>query len=129
MVKHTLTIRRLLKANCLSGLDHFVGLALKGLRFIRDQLINKINHNLTRIKISNISNSNYKQISEISSFLICVFFFRLNLDNCDNCCMIFPKVCDIFYKIRHYQEGTLAQVFCFELWERIKSTFLLKTSG
>ena len=43
MVKHTQTIRRLLTANCFSVFDHFVGLALKGLRFMRDQLINKIN--------------------------------------------------------------------------------------
>ena len=31
MVKHTQPIRRLLPKNCLSVLDHFVGLALKGL--------------------------------------------------------------------------------------------------
>ena len=31
MVKHTQTIRRLLPTNCLSVLDHFVELALKGL--------------------------------------------------------------------------------------------------
>ena len=32
MVKHAQTIRRLLPTNCLSVFDHFVGLALKGLR-------------------------------------------------------------------------------------------------
>ena len=32
MLKHTKTIRRLLPTNCLSVFDHFVGLALKGLR-------------------------------------------------------------------------------------------------
>ena len=32
MVKHTQTVRRLLPTNYLSLLDHFVGLALKGLR-------------------------------------------------------------------------------------------------
>ena len=32
IVKHTQTIRRLLPTNCLSVLDHFVGLALKGLK-------------------------------------------------------------------------------------------------
>ena len=32
MVKHNETIRRLLPTNCLSVLDHFVGLALKGLK-------------------------------------------------------------------------------------------------
>ena len=34
MVKHTQTIRRLLLTNCLSVFDHFIGLALKGLRDI-----------------------------------------------------------------------------------------------
>ena len=34
MVKHTQTIRRLLPTNCLNVLDHFVGLALTGLRII-----------------------------------------------------------------------------------------------
>ena len=32
MVKHTQTIHRLLPTNCLSVFDHFVGLALEGLR-------------------------------------------------------------------------------------------------
>ena len=32
MVKHTKTIRRLLPKNCLRVFDHFVGLALKGLK-------------------------------------------------------------------------------------------------
>ena len=32
MVKHTETIRRPLPKNCLSVFDHFVGLALKGLK-------------------------------------------------------------------------------------------------
>ena len=32
MVKHTLTIRRLLPWNCLSVFDHFVGLTLEGLK-------------------------------------------------------------------------------------------------
>ena len=31
MIKHTQTVRRLLPTNCLSVLDHFVMLALKGL--------------------------------------------------------------------------------------------------
>ena len=34
MVKHTRTIHLLLPTNCLSVFDHFVGLALKGLRKI-----------------------------------------------------------------------------------------------
>ena len=34
MVKHTKTNRRLLSTNCLSVFDHFVGLALKRLKFI-----------------------------------------------------------------------------------------------
>ena len=33
MVKHTQTIRRLLPTNCLSVIDHFVKLALKGLKY------------------------------------------------------------------------------------------------
>ena len=32
MVKHTQIIRRLLSTDCLSVFDHFVGLALKGLK-------------------------------------------------------------------------------------------------
>ena len=32
MVKQTQTVRRLLPTNCLSVFDHFVGLALKGLK-------------------------------------------------------------------------------------------------
>ena len=32
MVKYTQTIRLLLTTNCLSVFDHFVGLALKGLK-------------------------------------------------------------------------------------------------
>ena len=32
MVKHTQTVHRLLPKNCLSVFDHFVGLALKGLK-------------------------------------------------------------------------------------------------
>ena len=34
MVKHTQTIRGLLMTNCLSVFDHFVGLALKGLKLL-----------------------------------------------------------------------------------------------
>ena len=34
MVQHTQTIRRLLSTICLSVFDHFVGLALKGLRSV-----------------------------------------------------------------------------------------------
>ena len=34
MVKHTQTIRRLLKTNCLGVFDYFVGLALKGLKIL-----------------------------------------------------------------------------------------------
>ena len=33
MVKHTQTIRRQKPTNCLDVFDHFVGLALKGLKF------------------------------------------------------------------------------------------------
>ena len=35
MVKHTQTIRRLLPTNYLSVFDHFVGLSLKGLDYIK----------------------------------------------------------------------------------------------
>ena len=35
MVKNTQTIRRLLPTNCLIVFDHFVGLALKGLSFVK----------------------------------------------------------------------------------------------
>ena len=34
MVKHTQTIRQLLPTNCLSVFDHFVQLALKGLKYL-----------------------------------------------------------------------------------------------
>ena len=37
MVKRTQTIRRLLPKNCLSMFDHFVGLALKGLKKVLNQ--------------------------------------------------------------------------------------------
>ena len=39
MVKHTQTIRRLPPTNCLSVLDHFVELALKGVEKLRFPLI------------------------------------------------------------------------------------------
>ena len=35
MVKHTQAIRRLLPTNCLNEFDHFVGLALKGLKSVK----------------------------------------------------------------------------------------------
>ena len=41
-VKHTQTIRRLLPTNCLSVFDHFVGLALKGLRELRKETPNNV---------------------------------------------------------------------------------------
>ena len=41
MVKHTQTIRRLLLTNSLSVFDHFMRLALKGLRLI-DYEVNKV---------------------------------------------------------------------------------------
>ena len=40
MVKRTQTIRRLLPTNCLSLFDHFVGLALKGLKNMDFLLVN-----------------------------------------------------------------------------------------
>ena len=45
MIKHTLTIHRLLSTNCLSVFDHYVGLALKGLIVT----IFKIAFNLVRL--------------------------------------------------------------------------------
>ena len=40
MVNHTQTIRRLLLTNFFSVFDHFVGLALKGLRVLNDKQLN-----------------------------------------------------------------------------------------
>ena len=42
MIKHIQTIRRLLPMNCLSVLDHFVGLVLKGLTTCLNQLLLKL---------------------------------------------------------------------------------------
>ena len=39
MVKHTQTIRNLLPTHCLSTSDHFVGLALKELKFYFDMAV------------------------------------------------------------------------------------------
>ena len=39
MVKHTQTICRLLPTNCLSVFDHFVKLALKGLKFVNQNFL------------------------------------------------------------------------------------------
>ena len=56
MVKHTQTLRRLfLPANCLSVIDHFVGLALKGL-------------SINQIGISSCGIRKYKQDDNIFSF-------------------------------------------------------------
>ena len=38
MVKHSQTIRRLLPTNCLSVFDHFVGFALKGMKYFAKRL-------------------------------------------------------------------------------------------
>ena len=38
-VSNTQTVRRLLQKNCLSVFDHFMGLALKGLIFLSNQVI------------------------------------------------------------------------------------------
>ena len=50
MVKHTEAIRRLLWTNRLSVFDHFVGLTLKGLRFILSSL--KIENVVKKMVIS-----------------------------------------------------------------------------
>ena len=39
MVKHTQPIRRLLPTNCLSVFDHFVALALKGLKGYNNEIV------------------------------------------------------------------------------------------
>ena len=49
-VEHTEAIRRLLRTNCLSVFDHFVGLTLKGLRFILSSL--KIENVVRKMVIS-----------------------------------------------------------------------------
>ena len=41
MVKHTKTTRRLLPTHCLSVFDHFVGLALKGIKSLQNQQKNR----------------------------------------------------------------------------------------
>ena len=46
MVKHTQTIRWLFPTNCLSVFDHFVGLALKGLKILSQQT-----NTLSKLKI------------------------------------------------------------------------------
>ena len=43
MVRHTQTIRRLLPTNCSSVFDHFVGVALKGLKKVVDEGNNQTN--------------------------------------------------------------------------------------
>ena len=51
MVKHTQTIRRLLPTNCLSVFDHFLGLALKGLRNVNFCVdLGKCTRGLSKIK-------------------------------------------------------------------------------
>ena len=45
MVKHTQTIRRQKATNCLSVLDHFVELALKGLNILLFNLFDKLSYN------------------------------------------------------------------------------------
>ena len=53
MVKHTQAIRQLLPTNCLSVFNHFVGLALKGLRhYLREG----------RLQISLLILSKFKRI-------------------------------------------------------------------
>ena len=54
MVKHTQTICRKLPINCLSAFDHFVGLALKGLR--KDTKLSKVRLSLGDVKWSSFFN-------------------------------------------------------------------------
>ena len=51
MVKHTQTIYQLLPTNHLSVFDHFVGLALKGLRFSNSVFQQYLNNYLNSLKV------------------------------------------------------------------------------
>ena len=46
MVKHTQTIRLLWSTNCLNMFDHFVGLALKELMFMNNEIVKQIPANI-----------------------------------------------------------------------------------
>ena len=46
MVKHTQTIRLLWPTNCLNMVDHFVGLALKELMFMNNEIVKQIPANI-----------------------------------------------------------------------------------
>ena len=46
MVKHTQTIRLLWPTNCLNMFDQFVGLALKELMFMNNEIVNQIPANI-----------------------------------------------------------------------------------
>ena len=72
MAKHTQIIRRLLPTNCLSVFEHFVGLALKGLR----------NKNLFEVAVN-----------EVSVEVICVELFKIKNKH------TILLVADIFYAL------------------------------
>ena len=57
MVNHTQTIRRLLLTNFFSVFDHFVGLALKGLRVLNDKQLNKTKENNFHQSLDSSKNS------------------------------------------------------------------------
>ena len=66
MVRHTQTIRRLLPMNCLSVLDHFVGLVLKGLKIrsidviLGSSLLTLNSFNIISAHLSSIFISNFE---------------------------------------------------------------------
>ena len=65
MVKHTQAIRWLLPTKCLSVLDHFVGLALKGLRKLKWFSILQGQTNSNTIVSSKDTNNIHRLLSRI----------------------------------------------------------------
>ena len=94
MVKHTQTIRRQKPTNCLSVFDHFVGLALKGLRYVDkgkqisrcwqvNDLRNQVSKWLTYIWIwnwfLNIFQVHKKVVDSFNA--VSIYLFRVNYGN------------------------------------------------
>ena len=73
MVKHTQTIRRKLPTNCLSVFDHFVGLALKGLR--KDTKLSKVRLSMGDVKWSSF----FSKVVELSLFFPCFIYLCIYL--------------------------------------------------
>ena len=83
MVKHTQTIRRLLATNCLSVFDHFVWLALKGLKstnvtFSLDISNVKIGLGMKQCEISSDCISQHLLSNFIMEFRVVVFQDKLS---------------------------------------------------